>query len=169
MAEVADPGESGAYLERPGLDRVRDLVEGTSGGVAVVWAHDADRITREPIHRAFLDDEFERFGTRLVALDDWGDNTHEGELLKYLKGWVSKGERLKIAERSRRGLLKKAKDGKVAGHPPPALRLSLQRFQRWLRSRRGADGRHKARVPHGLSRRDDSLRGPQMTPDGRNP
>ncbi len=119
LAEVVDPGESGAYLERPGLDRVRDLVEGTPGGVSVVWAQDADRITREPIHRAFLDDEFERFGTRLVALDDWGDNTHEGELLKYLKGWVSKGERLKIAERSRRGLLKKAKEGKVvATHRP---------------------------------------------------
>jgi site-specific DNA recombinase len=96
LAEVVDPGESGVYLERPGLDRVRDLVEATPGGVSVVWAQDADRITREPIHRAFLDDEVERFGTRLVALDDWGDNTHEGELLKYLKGWVSKGERLKM-------------------------------------------------------------------------
>jgi site-specific DNA recombinase len=113
VAEIVDAGASGAYLERPGLDQVRDLVEGTPGGVSVVWAQDADRITREPIHRVFLDDEFERFGARLVALDDWGDNTHEGELLKYLKGWVSKGERLKIAERSRRGLLKKARGGKV--------------------------------------------------------
>jgi hypothetical protein len=55
----------------------------------------------------------ERLGTPLVALDDWGDNTHEGELLKFLKGWVSKGERLKIAERSRRGMLRKAREGKI--------------------------------------------------------
>ena len=112
--EVRDEGWSGAYLERPGLDRVRDLVE--AGGVGVVVAQDADRITREPSHRAFLDEEFERFGTRLMALDDWGDDSHEGELLKYLKGWVSKGERLKIAERSRRGRRQKALRGETVGH-----------------------------------------------------
>jgi predicted site-specific integrase-resolvase len=88
---VRDEGWSGAYLERPGLDRVRDHVE--AGGVGVVVAQDADRISRDPAHRAFLDDEFERFGTRLVALDDWDDDTHEeGELLEHLKGWVSKAE-----------------------------------------------------------------------------
>jgi site-specific DNA recombinase len=71
LEEVRDEGWSGAYLERPGLDRVRDLVEGHApGGVAVVLAQDADRITRDPGHRAFLDDEFERLGARLVALDD---------------------------------------------------------------------------------------------------
>src|SRR5215208_1478697 len=77
LEEIRDEGWSGAYLERPGLDSVRDLVEGTPGGVGVVVAQDADRITRDPAHRAFLDEEFERLGTRLIALDDWGDNTHE--------------------------------------------------------------------------------------------
>jgi site-specific DNA recombinase len=114
LEEIRDEGWSGAYLERPGLDRLRDLVE--AGGMGVVVAQDADRITRDPAHRAFLDEEFERFGTRLVALDDWGDDSHEGELLKYLKGWVSKGERLKIAERSRRGKREKARRGKTVGH-----------------------------------------------------
>src|SRR5215203_7192537 len=114
LEEIRDEGWSGAYLERPGLDRVRDLVEADS--VDVVVAQDADRITREPAHRAFLDGEFERYGTRLVALDDWGDDSHEGELLKYLKGWVSKGERLKIAERSRRGKREKARRGETVGH-----------------------------------------------------
>lgn len=117
LEEVLDEGWSGAYLERPGLDRVRDLVE--TGGAGMVLAQDADRITRDPGHRAFLDDEFERLGVRLVALDDWGDDTHEGELLKFLKGWVSKGERLKIAERSRRGILRKAREGKVILPPIP--------------------------------------------------
>src|ERR671916_658711 len=117
LEEVTDPGQSGASLERPGMDKVRDLV--AAGGVAVVLAQDADRLTRDPIHRAFLDEEMERFGTRLMALDDWGDDSHEGELLRYMKGWVSKGERLKTAERSRRGKLRKAREGKiVAGHTP---------------------------------------------------
>jgi site-specific DNA recombinase len=34
----------------------------------------------------------------------------------YLKGWVSKGERLKIAERSRRGKREKARRGETVGH-----------------------------------------------------
>lgn len=111
LEEVEDAGHSAAYLERPGLDRVRDLVE--TGGVSVVVAQDADRITREPIHRALLDEEMDRSGTRLVALDDWGDDSHEGALLKYMKGWVSKGERLRIAQRTRRGLEKKVSEGKI--------------------------------------------------------
>jgi site-specific DNA recombinase len=127
VEEVRDEGWSGAYLERPGLDRVRDLVE--ARGVGVVVAQDADRISRDPAHRAFLDGEFERFGTRLIALDDWGDDTHEGELLKYLKGWVSKGERLKIAERSRRGTREKARRGEVVGqlYAPLGFRYTLDR------------------------------------------
>jgi len=117
LEEVRDEGVSGAYLERGGLDRVRDLVE--EGGISVVVAQDADRITRDPGHRAFLDSECERFGTRLVALDDWGDDTHEGELLRYLKGWMAKGERIKIAERTRRGKLQKARAGKIIGAHTP--------------------------------------------------
>src|SRR4051812_1125269 len=57
LEEVTDPGQSGASLARPGMDRVRDLV--AAGGVAVVLAQDADRVTRDPIHRAFLDEEME--------------------------------------------------------------------------------------------------------------
>jgi site-specific DNA recombinase len=44
LEEIADEGWSGAYLERPGLDRVRDLVE--AGGVGVVVALFRDRIAR---------------------------------------------------------------------------------------------------------------------------
>jgi site-specific DNA recombinase len=35
---ITDPGQSGASLERPGMDRVRDLV--AAGGVSVVLAQD---------------------------------------------------------------------------------------------------------------------------------
>jgi site-specific DNA recombinase len=46
LEEVTDPGQSGASLERPGMDRVRDLV--AAGGVSVVLAQDRDRFAREP-------------------------------------------------------------------------------------------------------------------------
>jgi hypothetical protein len=56
LEEVVDPGQSGASLERPGLDRVRDLV--AAGGVAVVLAQDRDRFSREPAYTYLLRSEF---------------------------------------------------------------------------------------------------------------
>src|SRR5215208_59005 len=46
LEEVSDPGQSGASLERPGMDRVMDLV--AAGGVSAVLAQDRDRVAREP-------------------------------------------------------------------------------------------------------------------------
>lgn len=118
LEECADPDDSGQHLERAGLDRARDLVE--NGRASPIVAQDADRITREPAHRLLLDSEVERRGARLVALDDWGDDTHEGHLLRYMRGWVAKGEMLKTAERTRRSLSRKIREGKVIrGRRPP--------------------------------------------------
>jgi site-specific DNA recombinase len=46
LEEISDPGWSGAYLDRPGLDHVRALVQSRS--VDVVLAQDRDRFAREP-------------------------------------------------------------------------------------------------------------------------
>jgi site-specific DNA recombinase len=46
LEEIEDAGQSGSSLERPGMDRVRDLV--AAGGVSVVLAQHRDRFTREP-------------------------------------------------------------------------------------------------------------------------
>jgi site-specific DNA recombinase len=118
VAEIEDAGHSGPYLERPGMDKVRDLVAG--GSVDVMLAQDADRITREPGDRSVLDLEAERRGCKWMALDDWGGDSHEGQLLKFIKGWMAKGERSKIAERTQRGKRQRAREGKIvpAGKPP---------------------------------------------------
>lgn len=124
---MKDEGHSGAYLERPGLDHVRDLVE--EGAGALVVAQDADRLTRDPGHRLLLDEEFDKRGCRLQALDGWGDDSHEGQLLKFLRGWVSQGERLKIAERTRRGKRQKTKQGRLSAPStvPYGFRLNPER------------------------------------------
>ena len=116
IGEYRDPGYSGSSFNRPRLDALRERV--ANGGVSVVLAQDADRITRDPIHRGILDDECAKHDTRLIALDDWGDDTHEGQLLKFVKGWQAKGERLKIAERTERterNKRQKARSGEVVG------------------------------------------------------
>src|SRR5919199_4472765 len=78
LEEVADPGQSGASLERPGMDRVRDLV--ADGGISVVLAQDRDRSAREPAYHYLLRREFEEHGAKIRALNDRGDDTPEGEL-----------------------------------------------------------------------------------------
>src|SRR5215211_437140 len=117
LEEVVDPGQSGASLERPGMDRVRDLV--AAGGVSVVLAQDRDRIAREPAYHYLLKREFAEQGTRLAALSDSGDESPEGELTDGILDQLAKYERAKIVERSRWGKLRKAREGKVvAGHSP---------------------------------------------------
>jgi site-specific DNA recombinase len=66
LEEVKDDGWSGAYLERPGLDRVRDLVAG--GGVDAVVVLFRDRLARG-LYAGLLKAEFAEYGTKLVALN----------------------------------------------------------------------------------------------------
>jgi site-specific DNA recombinase len=117
LEEVQDPGQSGASLERPGMDRVRNLV--AAGGVSVVLAQDRDRFAREPAYLYLLKREFEEYGTKIRALNDRGDDSPEGALTDGILDQLAKYERLKIAERSKRGIIRKAREGKIVGggHP----------------------------------------------------
>jgi site-specific DNA recombinase len=118
LEEVPDPGQSGASLERPGMDRVRDLLV-AGGGVYVVLAQDRDRFAREPAYHYLLRREFEEHGTKIRALNDKGDGSPEGELTDGILDQLAKFERAKTAERSRRGKLRKAREGKIiCGHTP---------------------------------------------------
>ena len=117
LEEVSDPGQSGASLERPGMDRVRDLV--AAGSVSVVLAQDRDRFAREPAYHYLLRQEFEEHRTKIHALNDRGDESPEGELTDGILDQLAKYERAKTAERSRRGKLAKARQGKLSPSIPP--------------------------------------------------
>src|ERR671926_818819 len=71
LEEVLDPGQSGASLARPGMDRVRELV--AAGGVSLVLAQDRDRFAREPAYLYLLREEFAEHGCKLMALNAQGD------------------------------------------------------------------------------------------------
>jgi len=111
LEEIVDPGESGASLERPGMDRVRDLV--AARGVAAVLAQDRDRFSREPAYLYLLREEFAAHGTRIKSLNDRGDDSPEGQLTDGILDQLAKFERAKTAERSRRGKKQKARVGKI--------------------------------------------------------
>jgi site-specific DNA recombinase len=119
LEEVVDPGHSGASLARPGMDLVRDLV--AAGGVSVVLAQDRDRFVREPAYHYLLRREFAEHGCKLRALNDRGDDSPEGELANGILDQIAKFERAKMAERTRRGRMRKAREGKNLRSPQPPI------------------------------------------------
>jgi site-specific DNA recombinase len=115
VEEIEDRGYSGATLARPGLDRVRNLV--AAGTASIVLAQDRDRFAREPAHGWILREELTKHGCKLHALNDRGDDSPEGMLTDGILDQLAKYERTKVAERTRRGLLQKAREGKVIKGP----------------------------------------------------
>jgi site-specific DNA recombinase len=88
--------------------------------IYVVLAQDRDRFAREPAYHYLLRQQFEEHGTKIRALNDRGDDSPQGELTDAILDPLGKYERAKISERSRRGKLQKAREGKVlAVHRPP--------------------------------------------------
>jgi site-specific DNA recombinase len=114
--EVQDRGFSGAYLERPGLDRVREMVAG--GHVDAVVVLFRDRIARG-VYAQLLAEEFRDNGARLVALNSRGDDSPDGELGDNILDVIAAWERKKIGERMNRGKRRKAREGKIVAGPRP--------------------------------------------------
>jgi site-specific DNA recombinase len=85
--------------------------------VSVVLAQDRDRFAREPAHGWILREELGKHGCKLRALNDHGDDSPEGMLTDGILDQLAKYERAKVAERTRRGLLQKAREGNVIKGP----------------------------------------------------
>jgi site-specific DNA recombinase len=106
-----DNGFSGASLERPGLDQLRD--KALAGLVSKVYVLAPDRLSRKSAHQILLIEEMKRLGVDFAFVNrDIGD-TPEDQMLLQIQGIVAEYEREKILERSRRGKLYAAKKGKV--------------------------------------------------------
>ncbi len=102
---------SGLSLERPELNRLRELVR--SGAVDVVICHSLDRLSRDPTHGVILTQELEKYGVKLEAVTEDISNTELGKLISYIRGFASKLEAEKIKERTSRGRRARALMGKI--------------------------------------------------------
>jgi hypothetical protein len=78
----------------------------------VVLAQDRDFIAREPAYHYLLQRAFEEHGTKIRALNDRGDDSPEGERTDGILDQLAKYERAKIAERTLRGMMRKAREGR---------------------------------------------------------
>jgi len=112
VATYADEGYSGARLDRPGLDALRDAAEG--GAFEAVWCLSPDRLARSFPYQVLIIDELTRLGVPMVFTDSPPiDDDPQARLLIQMQGVISEYERAKIAERYRRGKLYRVRAGEA--------------------------------------------------------
>jgi site-specific DNA recombinase len=110
--EYVDDGYSGARLDRPGLDTLRDAAE--AGLFKQVWCLTPDRLARSYAYQILITDELARHGVQVHYLDAPRlDDDAEATLLVQVQGVIAEYERAKIAERNRRGRLFRARAGEI--------------------------------------------------------
>ena len=107
-----DEGYSGATLERPGLERVRDLA--AEGQIQVVLVYAPDRLSRKYAYQILLIEEFARLGVETRFVNAPQSATAEDQLLVQFQGMIAEYERAQILERSRRGKRHRARSGEVS-------------------------------------------------------
>lgn len=121
-----DQGYSGARLDRPGLDRLRDAVhEGEVDGVVVLTP---DRLARKYAYQVLLLEEFKRVGCAITFVHHPLSDDPNDQLLLQIQGAVAEYERAVLGERFRRGKLQKARSGLyLAGKAPYGYRYVPKR------------------------------------------
>ena len=106
-----DEGYSGATLERPGLERVRDLA--AEGQIQVVLAYAPDRLSRKYAYQILLIEELARHGVETLFVKAPQGVSAEDQLLVQFQGMIAEYERAQILERSRRGKRHRARAGEI--------------------------------------------------------
>jgi site-specific DNA recombinase len=105
-----DDGYSGAKLNRPGLDRLRDQAALAAFELVLITA--PDRLARQYVHQVLLIEELNRRGCRVEFLErPMNSADPHDQLLLQIRGAVAEYERSLIAERMRRGRQNKLRHG----------------------------------------------------------
>lgn len=117
VMEYCDDGYSGARLDRPGLDALRDAAE--AGQLDAVWCLSPDRLARMYAYQVIVLEELARYGVSVLFHDTpLLDDDPQTHLLTQVQGVIAEYERAKIAERYRRGKLWRARAGEVIAWKP---------------------------------------------------
>jgi site-specific DNA recombinase len=112
-----DDGISGTRLDRPALDRLRDLA--VEGAFEVMLVTAPDRLARRYAYQVVLVEEFIRNGCEVVFVHQSLGASPEEQMLLQMQGVFAEYERALIQERTRRGRLFAARQGRVNwGNPP---------------------------------------------------
>jgi len=106
-----DDGYSGAKLNRPGLDRLRDRAALAVFERVLMTA--PDRLARNYVHQVLLMDELAQRGCQVEFLDRPMRQDPHDQLLLQIRGAVAEYERTLISDRMRRGRQAKLRSGQL--------------------------------------------------------
>jgi DNA invertase Pin-like site-specific DNA recombinase len=112
VAVYTDDGYSGARLDRPGLDALRDAA--IAGAFEAVWCLSPDRLARSFAYQVLVTDELARLGVDVCFTDTppIADDP-QARLLVQVQGLFAEYERAKLSERVRRGKLYRVRAGEA--------------------------------------------------------
>jgi site-specific DNA recombinase len=117
-----DRGASGAEIDLPQLNRIRDMAARQEFDVLIV--RELDRLSRNLAKQLIIEEELKGAGVRIEYVLGEYEDSPEGRLNKHIRATIAEYEREKIRERITRGLRNKVKAGSVMvhGNPPYAYR-----------------------------------------------
>ena len=90
VAVYQDDGYSGARLERPGLDALRDAA--MAGALEAVWCLSPDRLARNFAYQVLVTDELARFGVEVRYVDSPPLDDPQARLLVQVQGLFAEYE-----------------------------------------------------------------------------
>jgi site-specific DNA recombinase len=132
VVEVFSEDYSGAMMDRPELDHLRERV--SEGGIEIVIVYDIDRLARKAAYQMLIEEEFEKIEIRVEYVVGGYEDSDEGKLQKQIRALIAEYEKAKIIERMKRGKRGKAKSGYVivGARPPYGCRRISEPHKAWL-------------------------------------
>jgi len=120
---IEDPGQSAASLNRPGLQKVLQLVRGRRIDSVIVLK--LDRLTRSQKDLLHLLEMFDRFGVSLVSVQESLDTSSaNGRFFVQLLGSIAEWERGTIRERTQSAIQQLHREKRrFTRHPPLGWRF----------------------------------------------
>lgn len=87
--------------DRPVLSELRAGIKRGEFNALIIYS--ADRLARDPVHLALILEECQRVKCELVFVTEPLEDSEEGRLVLYIRGYAAKVERLRIKDRMARG------------------------------------------------------------------
>ncbi|MBC8445964.1 MAG: recombinase family protein [Chloroflexi bacterium] len=113
-----DQGISGAQLNRPAMNRLRDLAP--EGLFQVVLCYSPDRLARHYAHQWVLLDELRHAGVKVIFVNQPAvPEGPQGQLWLGFQGLFAEHERTEITRRLQRGKLYRMQQGELVSPNPP--------------------------------------------------
>lgn len=102
---------SGATLDRPGLNKLRDMA--AAGKLEAVFVHGPERLSRKPVDLLALVHELQANGVEVHFVTSQSGSTPDGALARSVVAEIDRYQRTRMGEMTRRGQMAAAGDGRM--------------------------------------------------------